>query len=281
MYLQPLTDKTQGKRGQIASTRTIVAPTKGWYVGSPMAQAPAGTAFLLENAFPELDYVRARAGATQFSTGMTGAIQALMPNTDGVNVKLFAYDNAGKIFDVTAGGAVGAAVVTGLAHPADVSFVQYSGTGPQTLVVANAVDPLQFYNGTTWSIAPAWTGLTGNPISFVWEYNHRLYGIEANSCNVWYVAVDAIGGAATIFPMGPLMRLGGKLVAAGTWTQLSQNGILYNWFVVSSEGEVVIFNGSFPGDPATWKQAGCYKIGRPLGQNCIQPAGADVAILTE
>ena len=280
MLMQPLNDKTQGKKGHISETRSLVAPIKGWWVGSPLAAAPPNTAYLLENAFPELDFVRARGGAQQFATGMSGKVTTLMPYTNGITVKLFAY-NSGNIYDVTAGGAVGAPAVTGLNSVAIMSFVQYSGTGPQTLVCANGVDPLQFYNGTTWSTAPAWTGLTGAPISYVWEYNHRLYGIANGSTDVWYVAVDAIGGAATIFPMGPLLRYGGNLVAGGTWTQLTSNGIQYNWFVISSEGEVVIFTGSFPGDPSTWKQAGCYKVGRPLGQNCIQPAGADVALLTE
>jgi hypothetical protein len=277
--LKPLADKSQGKHTQIAQSRSLLAPIKGWHVGSPMAAAPAATAFLLENAFPELDYVRARAGSKTFASGMSGEIQALMPYTDGTTVKLFAF-NAGNIYDVTAGGAVGAAAVTGLDPAATMSFVQFSGTGPQTLVCADGVDALQFYNGTAWSTAPAWTGLGTAIISFVWEFNHRLYGIADDSTDVWYVAVDAIGGAAQIFPMGPLLRYGGQLIAGGTWTQLTSNGIVYNWFVISSEGEVVIFNGAFPGDSA-WKQQGCYKVGRPLGPNCIQPVGGDVALLTE
>src|SRR6266576_2709222 len=155
--LQPLNDKTQGKKGQISQSRALYAPIKGWYVGSPMAGAPLGTAFLLENAFPEYDYVRARGGALQWATGMTGKIASLMPYTNGVVAYLFAYDGAGKIFDVSVQGAVGATKVTGLAVDPEVMYCQYSGTGPQTLIVANGVDPLQFFNGTTWSTSPAWT----------------------------------------------------------------------------------------------------------------------------
>jgi hypothetical protein len=280
MLMTALNDKTQGKRGRISDTRSLVAPIKGWWVGSPLAAAPPATAFLLENAFPELDYIRARSGAQQFATGMSGNVSTLMPYTNGVTVKMFAY-NSGNIYDVSVAGSVGAPLVTGLNPGVIMSYVQYSGTGPQTLVCSNGIDPLQFYNGSTWSTGPAWTGLTGAQISYVWEYNQRLYGIENGTTNVWYPAVDAIGGAVTIFPLGPLLRYGGRLVAGGTWNQLTSNGIQYTWFVISSEGEVVMFTGAFPGDPSTWKQAGCYKVGRPLGQNCIQPAGADVALLTE
>jgi len=395
--LKALNDKTQGKRGQISTSRALIAPIHGWYVGSPMAGAPTATAFLLENAFPEYDYVRARGGALPWATGMTGKIVALMPYTNGVVAYLFAYDSAGSIFDASVAGAVGAAKVTGLTHAVDVVYCQYSGTGPQTLIVANGVDTLQFFDGTTWSTgapllwtfgaatatgtitftvnpasnsnitlngtivtfsntpgtnvvpiggnlaetlaslmsflnhstdvqivkctysasatvltityvgagvignsfgiaagtAPATNGtvsaatLTGgtagampSPISFVWEYNQRMYGIAAGTTDVYYPAVDAIGGPTTIFPMGPLLRYGGQLLAGGTWNQLTSNGVLYQWFVISTEGEVVLFNGLFPGDPA-WKQTGCYKIGRPLGIHCINTVGGDASIMTE
>jgi len=280
--LKALRDKTQGQRNKVSESRSLGVPVKGWYVGAPMAEAPAGTAFLLENTFPEYDYIRLRGGAVQFATGMSGVVRTLLPYTDGTAGKLFAV-NAGNIFDISLGGAVGAPVVTGLNATAIMSYTQYSGTGPQTLVCANGVDPLQFYNGTSWSTAPAWTGLGPAAISNVWQYNNRLYGIAANSTDVYYVGVNAIGGPVTIFPMGPLLRLGGKLAAGGTWTQLTSNGIQYTWFVISTEGEIIVFTGSFPGDTTgdPWRQTGCYKMSRPLGQNCIQAGGGDVAILTE
>src|SRR5882724_7006339 len=199
--LKPLRDKSQGQRSQISTARSLVAPIRGWYVGSPMADAPLGTAFLLENVFPEYDFVRLRGGAIQFASGMTGIVRSLIPYTNGVIAKLFAY--AGNtIYDVTAGGINPPFVVTGLNAVNEVSYVQYSGTGPQTLVVANGADPLQFYNGTAWSIAPAWTGMGATQPSFVWQYNHRLYGIADDTLDVYYTAVNAIGGPVTIFPMG-------------------------------------------------------------------------------
>lgn len=280
--LKALRDKTQGQRNQIIEARPLPAPVKGWYVGAPMADAPVGTAFLLENMFPEYDYVRLRGGAVQYASGMSGVVRTLMPFTDGTAGKLFAL-NGGNIYDISLGGAVGAPVVTGLNATAIMTFTQYSGTGPQTLVCANGVDPLQFFNGTSWSTAPAWTGLGAAAISNVWQYKNRLYGIAANSTDVYYVGVNAIGGPATVFPMGPLLRLGGKLVAGGTWTQLTSNGELYMWFVISTEGEIVTYTGSFPGDTTVspWTQSGCYKLSRPLGQNCIQAGGGDIAVLTE
>lgn len=279
MLMKPLDDKTQGKRSRISETRSLVAPTKGWYVGTPMASAPVGTCFQLENAFPELDYVRMRAGALEFARGMTGNVTTLMPWTNGAIRYLFAA-NAGKIYDVSAGGAVGAALVSGLDPNAIMSFVQFTGLGVQFLICANGINPLQLFNGSSWGTSPAITGLTGSQLSYIWTYRNVLYGIEANSLNVWYLATNAVGGPATIFPMSPFFCKGGKLVAGGAWEQLTSNGVMYNWVVVSSEGEVVTYTGSFAGG-SDWTQSGYYKISRPLGQNCLMQAGGDLAILTE
>lgn len=277
--MKPLNDKTQGKRGKISETRTLSAPTGGWHVGSPMASAPVGTCFQLENAFPELDFIRMRGGSTVWATGMTGVVTALLPWTDG-NTKLLFACNGGNIYDITAQGAVGAPLVSGLDPNAIMTYVQFTGLGIQYLLACNGVNPVQLFTGAVWTTAPAITGLTGNQLSYLWSFKNRLYGIEANSQNVWYLGLNAIGGPATIFPLAPFLSRGGKLLAGGTWAQLTANGITYNWAVVSSEGEVITYTG---GSAATadWQQTGCYRVSRPLGVNCLLQAGGDLAIMTE
>jgi hypothetical protein len=109
MLQTAIVDKSkQEPRSQITQSRTMVAPIKGWYVGSPLALAPDQTAVLLENAFPEIDFVRARGGALSFATGMPVApVNTLMPYRAGGAFKMFASCNGG-IYDVRAG-PVGAA----------------------------------------------------------------------------------------------------------------------------------------------------------------------------
>ena len=50
-------------RVAVESPAVLPAPTKGWYVGANLADAPAGTAYILDNMFPQLDYVRVRRGS--------------------------------------------------------------------------------------------------------------------------------------------------------------------------------------------------------------------------
>src|ERR1019366_8772631 len=140
MRLQALRNKASGKQ-QIAECKSLPAPVKGWYVGAPLSQAPPGTAYVMDNAFPQLDYVRARAGCVPYDTAIPGGtvVSTLMQWTDGINPKMFAVSN-GSIYDVTGAGAVGAALVSGLAN-SNFQFIQFSGTGGQFLMAANGYDP--------------------------------------------------------------------------------------------------------------------------------------------
>src|SRR5712671_4833874 len=132
MLQTALVDKSkQEPRSQVAVSRTIVAPIKGWYVGSPLASAPDHTAILLENAFPEIDFVRARGGSAAYATGMPAApVTTIMPYRFAGATKLFAVCN-GNIYDVTNPGPVGAPLVTGLNVLAKFSYVQFAASGAQ------------------------------------------------------------------------------------------------------------------------------------------------------
>jgi len=277
--LKPLRDK-KPSRQQIIKVVTLPAPTRGWFVGQNLAEAPVGTAYVLDNAFPQLDYVRARAGAAVYATGLGGgtAVPSLMPWTDGISPKMFAASN-GNIYDVSSTGAVGAPLVTGLAN-SNFEFIQFSGTGGQYLMCANGYDPIQLFNGTSWGTAPAITGLTGNPLSQLWTFKHRVYGIERQSLNAWYLPLDSIGGAATVFPMAPLFPKGGHLLCGGTWALPTVNGLLEACIFVTTEGEVAVFTGDYPGS-TTWDQQGIYKVSKPLGVRCLMKAGGDMAVMTE
>lgn len=64
-------------------------------------------------------------------------------------------------------------------------------------------------NGTP---QPYYVGISGvdtSDLSYVWSYKNRLFFIEKESLNVWYLPIDSIGGAAVSFPMGGEFSDGG------------------------------------------------------------------------
>jgi hypothetical protein len=279
-----LRNKTQqSPRSQVSQSRTLVAPVKGWHVGSPIAAAPPQTAFLLENAFPELDHVRARGGSAAFATGMpNAAVTSLMRYSAGTSgaTKMFASCN-GSIFDVTSPGAVGAPLVTGLDPIAPFVFVQFAATGAQNLMAVNGVNPLQLYNGSTWGTSPAITGLTGNPLNYLWVYKSNVWAIQSGSLDAWYLPGSTIGGPISKYPMSPLFARGGSLIAGGTWgIPATDSGIDHANVFVTDQGEVAIFTGDTPA-LTNWNQLGVFRISPPVGPKCLLQAGGDLAIMTQ
>lgn len=279
MLQTALVDKSEQKpRSQISQSRTVVAPLKGWYVGSPLASAPDQTAILLENAFPEIDFVRARGGSVPFATGMPNApVNTLMPYRSGLTYKMFAVCNGG-IYDVSNAGTVAAALVTGLNPTAPFSYIQFAQTGQQNLLAANGVNPVQIFNGTTWGTTPAITGLTGAPLNYLWVFQSNIWGLQPNSLNAWYLPGSAIGGPISVYPMAPIFLRGGNLIAGGTWTIETTAGLQFANIFVTDQGEVAIFAGTTPA--LSWTLQGVYKIPQPLGPRCLLQAGGDLAIMT-
>ena len=284
MIQEPLQDKSH--RNAVSEPLTILAPTKGLYTGANIADAPPGTAIFLTNAYPELNYVRVRGGSTQYAqcVGQSTVVGTLLPYSSGTGAslnKLFAACNT-SIYDVSNAGTSPAAVVTGLGSPY-VQYTQFTNTGATWLICVDGVQQVAaaLFNGTAWVSTPAITGITGSGgLTNVWSYKERLYFSQANSLNVWYLGLDAIGGAATVFPMAGVFSKGGQIVAGGNYTVTTTNGSYDAWVVISDQGEICVYSGLYPGD-ASWTKTGIHKVGKPMGRRCLMPAGADLAILME
>lgn len=278
MKLAPLRDNPA--RVPKSKTAFLPAPTQGWYVGDNLSTAPPGTAYVLNNAFPQLDYVRMRGGSAAYATGMPNAsVNTLIPYVSASASKFFAVCN-GAIYDVTGAGAVGAAAVSGLNSSAVMEYIQFTNSGATWLIAVNGVDAAQLFNGATWTTAPAITGLTGGNLAFIWPFKNRIYGVQAASLTYWYLGLNSIGGAATSVDMSGIFKYGGYLLCGTSWSISSSSGLYETFVIITSEGEVAMYDGLNPADTA-WTLKGLYKIAKPLGRRCIMKAGGDIAIMTE
>lgn len=344
--IQPLRQKSSGK-GQISRPAHLPAPTGGWYVGDNQADPPPKTAVVLDNAFPELDYVRLRGGSTAWATGLDDTqVSSLLIWTDGRLPRMFGVAN-GAIYDVSNSGAVSAPAVAGLSS-SYVDGVQFEGFGGTYLIAVNGVDPVQIFDGAAWNAtydytgnlvsgsttiggmsstaslqidmalsgagipagatiatissgsitisaeatatqagsaltffenAPI-TGVTDRALSAAWVYKGRLYFAGAGGMNAWYLGLASIGGPANMLPLAPFSSYGGYLLTGCAWAFDSTAGAFQANVFISSEGEVLIYSGSYPGDPS-WTTVGAYKIARPLGTRCLMKVGGDLLIMTE
>lgn len=141
-------------------------------------------------------------------------------------------------------------------------------------------------NGDYYSAVPGVTfpdGLTSADMSYVWTYKNRMWFAQANAPRAYYMAqVDAIGGDAELFPLDGVFTRGGSLMFGQAWSLEggAQGGLSEQNVFVSSEGEVAVYQGLFPGDASDWAKVGVYRIGKPLGNRGFIRGGGDLAIST-
>ncbi|RUV16957.1 MULTISPECIES: hypothetical protein [unclassified Mesorhizobium] len=235
-------------------------------------------AVVLDNFFPEPDAIRWRHGSQIFATTPeTTAVETMMVWQGGVANNIFACVG-GKIYDVTAGGTISSPLVTGLSNNRWQS-ITFSTPGGQFLVAVNGQDALRNFNGTAWSTTPAITGPSNpNALINVWSFKQRLFFVESGTANAWYLAPNAIGGAATQLPLGSLLTKGGYLMAGATWTRDSGYGPQDYCVFISSEGEVLVYAGTDPSQVTTWSKVGQFLIGRPIGRRCWLNVASDLVI---
>lgn len=263
---------------QISTVKTIPPPTGGWNRRDPLPGMPPEDAIVLDNLIPGRGSAALRRGYASHATGLGSFVESLMEygGVGGTN-KLFGATPT-AIYNVTASGAVGAAELSSLTN-GRWQHTMFATAAGNYLVIANGADAVRNYDGSSWS-TPSITNVTSSTLATVTAHAERLWFIENNTLNVWYLPAAAIAGAATKFPLGSFCRLGGYLLAMGSWSRDGGAGPDDMAVFITSKGEVVVYSGSDPSSASTWSRVGTFRIPEPIGRRCLIKAGADLGALT-
>jgi len=256
---------------------SMIAPIKGWNTRDPFEAMDPQDAITLDNLFPDYGGVLARGGSTSFATGLgADAVQTVTQYASGAVTK-FLGACSGSIFDISSGGAVGAALGTGFTGDTWQS-VNFNGK----LLLVNGVDTPQTYDGTTLSDASfSGSGLTPSDLTGVGAFNNRLYFWTTNDANFWFGDVNAVSGTLSKFPLNVVSQNGGNLIAVAILSYDGGTGINdYTAFFLDS-GETLLYLGTDPSDPSNWSLTGRYIIPPPIGPRAIVRYGGDIYISTQ
>jgi len=223
-------------QGNAAQVQSLPAPLGGWNARDSIANMEPTDAVTLINMFPTVSSLTMRGGYTKHATGLSGKAQTIMVYNSGATSKMFAVTSTGYVYDVTAAGAVGAAVVSGLTNGIW-EYVNITTAGGSYLMAVNGVDNALLYDGTTWS-TPSITGVTDNDLSNITLFKNRIWFIQKNTLKAWYLPTSSIGGAAQYTDMSSVCRFGGRLVDLDTWTIDAGYGVDDNLAFITSQGEI-------------------------------------------
>jgi hypothetical protein len=270
-------------RPKFAKTVAFPAPVRGWIANENLATPKQGGADTLTNFFPTATGCRMRGGSSLHGTiGAGSPVTAFMTYSNAGTEKLFAATGT-DIYDITSPSdpetSPTAAVTTQTGG--DWVAVQFVNSGGAWLRAVNGQNTPQLYNGSSWTTSPAITGVTAANLSYVWAFKNRLFFIEKNTLNAWYLPVDNIGGAATVLPLQGVFQRGGSLLFGASWSLEDNSGLTANCAFVTTEGEVAVYQGTDPGSASTWSLVGVYRVGRPLGRKAWIRAGGDIVIATD
>lgn len=276
--LQAWGARSKQRRQQGQQPAALVVPLPPPYGGlnamSAQAAMPPQDALILDNYFPRPGGVTLRSGSRIWTTGGMGGdpVQTLAAWTGGSSSKLVGAAN-GNLYNCSTLSSAATSLASGFTSD-QWQTVMFRGL----LHFVNGADAPQDYDGSSIS-APSWSGVTLASLIQVNIYRSRMYFVEKNTFKIWYGGVNAISGALTAFDMQSLFRLGGSLLYMATWTRDSGNGMDDLAVFVSTQGEVLVYQGAYPNDP-TWYQIGLFSTLTPLGRRCFCTLGAELLLGT-
>lgn len=130
------------------------------------------------------------------------------------------------------------------------------------------------------AVLGAISNVTTSQLSQGWVYRNREYFVQRDTQSAWYLGAGAITGDADQLSLAGVFKRGGALLFGATWSLDAGDGVDDKCVFVSTEGEVAIYEGSYP-DGDDWRIVGRYDMPRPLGKNAHEQTGGDLLILTE
>lgn len=273
-------------RSQIVS---LQPPIHGLMLNQPPGGADPLGAEVLENGIPTNRGIRVRGGlqkeATITGESSSGPVRSLFAYRATGGERLFAA-NTSDVFDISALDPDTAPTADITGQTAGYYAAQQIGTaGGDYLYIVNGADSPQLFDGSTWTeitgvSTPAITGVTTSTLSHVWLYRSRLFFVQKDTLVAWYLPVDSIGGAALDVSLAGIFQRGGALLFGATWSLDSGSGLDDKCVFVSTEGEIAVYEGGDPSDPADWNLVGRYDVAKPLGINASMQAGGDLLIAT-
>ena len=292
----------RGKKKAIQGSM-IPAPTGGIDTRYPLAKMPGETCVYAYNILPDSYGMSVRKGFKEHATKIpTVPIGGSPTGADGTKTtivfngthegtisddRLFAVSNRG-IYDITDGTRPPIHKLTFDIQTESagngVSCHYIDEGGHEFMLYADERNGLFTYTQATDSWAKA-TGITGGlaveRIAFVMVHKLRIWFVEKDTADGWYMPVNSMMGEAVKFTFGSKFAHGGYLRGLYNWSFDGGSGVDDYLVAVSSSGDVLPYKGDDPSSADSWNIVGSYYVGDlPIGRRIATEAGGQLFILS-
>ena len=301
---------TTATAAQSAGISTVPSPTGGVDFDSPLYGMPPENAIRLVNWWTEVYGCTHRRGYAVWADDLPGNVGSIYTfHTRSGQSFLYAFAGAG-MYDVTTKDTVSppparTPVVSGLTTSIWQATMFSNSAGTHKVLVSGQDDPIWVHqptapavvydrlvsgNGTDPGTIRGITGTSSsptvipvNPKDFIDVMIHqkRVWFVEKDTCNAWYLPPEQVYGDARKFDFGPLFKRGGFLQSLATWTVGGGEGTTDCLVAFGSEGDVAVYTGIDPDSADTWSLKGVFYAGALLqGHRFHTKVAGDLKFLT-
>ena len=247
----------------------------GLNLSDPLDNMGAQYAIQMDNIIPEPDGDKVRSGHVKLTSGI---FKKIIPvPIAGAEKIITAKDETLYLYN-PADWTASPTTKTGFSTDNWTSCSFVDGSGKQHIFLANGVDTPQDYT-TEDGLQDTGFTVTGLTLDSPLSFKNKIYFV-GGGFDIYYGGTQAISGSLTKFSVGSFFKKGGSILTIQNWTQDAGQGMNDIFVIISTEGEVMLYQGSDPSE-SDWNSLGVFNIPRPIGKNCCEMVGADIIIITE
>ena len=266
-----------------AEMALIQPPVGGLNWRKPATSLDPTEALHLENILPRPSSGELRHGYKEFAVNLNGAVRSIMSykGLTRAEDRLFAVNDTGEVYDVTSGGDTHEAAAT-IVGDGVVNYTNSTTLDNSYLCVVSE-------SGGYWTFSPSsgWEkqDLTGDAadksFSAIFKWKDRIWLIGTGSTKAYYLGIGAITGEASEFDFAPILRRGGHLAYGANWTFDAGYDLSDYFVLVTTQGEVIVYEGTDPGEASTFKLKGVWNVGQvPDGSRSHTHFGGELMIMS-
>lgn len=262
-----------------AFSSTISAPVAGWNTRDPLDSMKDTYATKLINIYPDQGFVRTRKGyQIHCDLERSESIETLaeLALANGENKLIAGCD--GRLYDVTTSSPI--LIESGLTenrwHTAVIN---------NKLILVNGVEAPRIWDGSSLSVGVYTSENSNDPLTptrliQVTQYKSRLYFVEKDSSNVWFGETASITGVLSKIDFSFILHKGGRVAFCCPWSRDTGSGLADYLCVVSTEGEVLVYEGTDPTSFATFGLMARFFLPPPVqGRRAWVNIGSDLLII--
>lgn len=262
---------------QTALTKDLPAPIGGVNTRDSLSAMSPVDAIELINWIPQQNGLVSRQGFEEATDGYASSIETQIPYIQGLTQVLVTASS--DVLYTDDGNGTLTSLGTGFSN------ARWDGVKlGANMVLVNGVDAPRNFDGTVLT-TPSFSGdlSTYGPenINGIHKFRNRVYMWDTRNPDFFYGGTNSVSGAFTKFQLSRVSDTSGNIIEIKTITHNTGQGLDDYIAFILHTGEVLLYQGSDPGDAANFSLVGKFKAPPIIGKRCAVEFAGDILLLTK